>query len=137
MSDLVVGAPTIKAYIRVNDLIVSIDSSATRNEPDSMVSLPALNVETLFSSPAWARAIFCKLNMNGGVSRYKLDPAFFSSYPELYDHNADIAAQGIPLRPAIQYRLTCPKPLDTRTFQTYRDFVDFTHNSPLRDNIGS
>jgi hypothetical protein len=69
--------------------------------------------------------------MDRDVSNYKLDPAFFANYPELYDHGSDIAAEGIPLRPEVQTRLTWPKPLESQTFQTYRYFIDFAYDWPL------
>jgi threonine aldolase len=36
-----------------------------------------------------------------GISNYKIDPAFFDKFPELYDHHFDIVANGIPLRPDV------------------------------------
>lgn len=131
MSELIMGAPSIKAYIRVTDIIANFDSQVHEDPADLMTALPAPDVATIFNSPVCSRAVFNKLNMSCGVSIYKIDPSFFGSYPELYDHNYDIAAQGIPLRPDVQCRLTCPKPLDTQTFQTYRNFVDFSYDSPI------
>lgn len=130
LSELIIGAPTIKAYIRVTDIIANFDSKTEEDPAVLADALPAPDVATIFTSPMCSRAVFNKLNMACGVSIYKVDPSFFGSYPELYDHNYDIAAQGIPLRPDVQCRLTCPKPLDTQTFQTYRNFVDFSYDSP-------
>jgi hypothetical protein len=133
MSDLIEGAPMTKAYVRVTDLIPNIDSSTT-TEAETFplgVSLPAPDVATLFSSSEYCRAVFEHLKMDRDVSNYKLDPAFFANYPELYDHGSDIAAEGIPLRPEVQTRLTWPKPLESQTFQTYRYFIDFAYDWPL------
>jgi hypothetical protein len=129
MSDLIAGAPTIKVHIRVTDLVQNIDPSASMNRSDtaSGVSLPAPDVATLFASPEYSLAVFHHLGMDLGVSNYKIDPAFFATYPELYDHNACISGEGIPLRPDAQARLTCPIPLDSKIFQTYRNFIDFCY----------
>jgi hypothetical protein len=132
MSDLIEGAPMIKAYVRVTDLVPNIDSSTTTSADifSLGISLPAPDVATLFSSSEYCRAVFNYLKMDHDVSNYKLDPAFFASYPELYDHDADISAEGIPLRPEVQIRLTRPKPLESQTFQTYRYFIDFAYDWP-------
>lgn len=133
MSDLIEGAPMIKAYVRVTDLVPNIDSSTT-NSADIFslgVNLPAPDVATLFSSSEYCRAVFNHLKMDHDVSNYKLDPAFFARYPELYDHDAEISAEGLPLRPEIQIQLTRPKRLESQTFQTYRYFIDFAYDWPF------
>lgn len=131
MSDLISGAPMIKAYIRITDLIPNIDQSTPNNENRTLsVSLPAPDVTTLFSSSDYAQATFNLLNMDRGVSNYKIDPAFFATYPELYDQSAKINAEGIPLRPDFQPRLSYPTPLNNQTVQTYRNFIDFFYDWP-------
>ncbi|KAJ5676606.1 uncharacterized protein N7477_002239 [Penicillium maclennaniae] len=131
MSDLIQGAPAIKAYIRVTDLVPNIDFTNSVSEDDLAAALPARDAATLFSSPICSRAVFNRLSMNRGISNYKIDPAFFGSYPELYDHSVDVAAKGIPLRPDVQLRLTYPKPLDSPTYHTYRNFIDFSYDAPM------
>jgi hypothetical protein len=131
MSDLIQGAPAIKAYIRVTDLVPNIDFTTPASDDDLIAALPAPDAATLFSSPICSRAVFNRLSMNRGISNYKIDPAFFGSYPELYDHNVDVAAKGIPLRPEVQLRLTYPKPLDSQTYHTYRNFIDFSYDAPM------
>jgi hypothetical protein len=131
MSDLIQNAPAIKAYIRVTDLVPNIDFTSPVSEDELVTALPARDAATLFSSPICSRAVFNRLSMNRGISTYKIDPAFFGSYPELYDHNVDIAAKGIPLRPDVQLRLTYPKPLDSQTYHTYRNFIDFSYDAPM------
>lgn len=65
--------------------------------------------------------------MDAEALRYKIDPAFFGKYPELFDPAAtNISAEGIPLTPAKQNVLSYPRPLDNTTFQTYRSFIDFS-----------
>ena len=123
MSDLVLGAPQIKVYIRVTDLITAMSGV---DKEDGDVSLPAPDSTTLFSSPAYARAAFAQLNMDKGASYYKIDPSFFEKYPELYDPSSDFIATGIPLRPQFQKILTYPRPLDGSTVETYRSFIDFS-----------
>lgn len=127
MSDLILGAPHVKVYIRVTDLITAMSMSSGSVDKDSAsVTLPAPDSTTLFSSPAYARAAFKKLNMDKGASYYKIDPSFFEKYPELYDRSSDLTASGIPLRPQFQKILTYPRPLDGSTVETYRSFIDFS-----------
>ncbi|KAJ4264259.1 hypothetical protein NW762_005453 [Fusarium torreyae] len=131
MSDLVLNAPRVRAYIRVNDLISNVPSDAEPGGLDLSFSLPAKSPEALFSSPDCSEAVFKLLNMNRGASYYKVDPALFGKYPELYDQSVDIVAQGIPLRPTIQPVLSSPRRLDVPTFEVYRSFVDFSVSAPL------
>lgn len=135
MSDFVLGAPAIKAYVRVNDLSKNVGLATPRE--DVRNSIPTLNVETLFASPECSRAVFKLLNMDGGASRYKIDPMLFGKYPELHDSSADIMATGVPLRPKVQVNLTYPKALDLITYQTYRSFIDFSLHSSFVFNTGS
>ncbi|KAH8424577.1 uncharacterized protein LDX57_002324 [Aspergillus melleus] len=134
MSELISGAPSIKAYIRVTDLAAKIDVSASSSsshvdcDAAFSVSLPAPDLATLFASPEYCQVAFNYLNMNRGVSHYKIDPALFATYPELYDPDANVSAEGIPLRPDVQASLTYPVPLDAQTFQTYRNFIDYSHD---------
>ncbi|KAF4337153.1 hypothetical protein FBEOM_9003 [Fusarium beomiforme] len=122
MSDLVLGAPQITVYVRVTDLINTMSSDSE----NAIAVLPAPDISTLFSSPAYARAAFNKLNMDKGAGYYKIDPAFFEKYPELWDQASDITASGMPLKPKFQKILTYPKPLDPSTVETYRSFIDFS-----------
>ncbi|EFQ33989.1 uncharacterized protein GLRG_09133 [Colletotrichum graminicola M1.001] len=128
MSDLILGAPQVTVYIRVTDLIRAM--SPTVGEDDGLdempAAMPAPDIATLFSSPSHARAAFKQLNMDRGVSYYKIDPAFYTKYPELFDQSSDLTATGIPLRPKSQKVLTYPKPLDASTVETYRSFIDFS-----------
>ncbi|KAK1139272.1 hypothetical protein N8T08_001118 [Aspergillus melleus] len=134
MSELIVGAPSIKAYIRVTDLAAKIDVSASSSPSHAdcdaafSVNLPAPDLATLFASPEYCQVAFNYLNINRGVSHYKIDPALFATYPELYDPDANISAEGIPLRPEVQASLTYPALLDGQTFQTYRNFIDYSHD---------
>lgn len=137
LSDLVVGAAPTKAYIRVTDLITCMNTGSNQEGSSLHATLPAPDVETLFKSPACARLVFQKLNMDRGASYYKIDPAFFGKYPELYDSNSNIAASGIPLKPETQIRLSYPSPLDPLMYGTYRSFIEFSLNAfvgtyPLR-----
>ncbi|RGP61661.1 bzip transcription [Fusarium longipes] len=124
MSELILGAPPITVYVRVTDLI----NTMSRSSGDESVTavLPAPDITTLFSSPAYARAAFNKLNMDKGAGYYKIDPAFFEKYPELWDQAGDLTATGMPLKPKYQKILTYPKPLDPSTVETYRSFIDFS-----------
>ncbi|KAG9251795.1 pyridoxal phosphate-dependent transferase [Emericellopsis atlantica] len=125
MSDLVLGAEPVQVYVRVTDLINTMASDTADND-ETVAVLPAPDVATLFSSPAYARAAFNKLNMDRGAGYYKIDPAFFEKYPELYDQASELTAAGTPLKPTFQKILTYPKPLSHSTVETYRSFIDFS-----------
>ncbi|KAK2001913.1 hypothetical protein LX36DRAFT_310416 [Colletotrichum falcatum] len=130
MSDLILGAPQITVHVRVTDLIAAMSSTAGDEggglDETPPATVPAPDVTTLFSSPPHARAAFKRLNMDRGASYYKIDPAFYAKYPELFDQSNDLTATGIPLRPKSQKVLTYPKPLDESTVETYRSFIDFS-----------
>ncbi|KAF7557131.1 hypothetical protein G7Z17_g880 [Cylindrodendrum hubeiense] len=128
MCDLILGAPTAKVYIRVTDLITAMSSTSPSadRQPGNGVKLPAPDVTSLFRSPEYAAAAFKYLNMDRGASYYKIDPAFFGKYPELYDPTNHMTASGIPLKPDMQTCLTYPKPLNTSTVETYRSFIHFS-----------
>ncbi|WYZ44799.1 hypothetical protein EsH8_VIII_000115 [Colletotrichum jinshuiense] len=126
MSDLIIGAPQITVYVRVTDLITAMAAAPASGEEASIATLPAPNIATLFTSAAYARAAFKHLNMDKGASYYKIDPAFYAKYPELYDQSSDLTAAGMPLKPKSQKVLTYPKPLDSSTVETYRSFIDFS-----------
>ncbi|KAF4445846.1 hypothetical protein F53441_10492 [Fusarium austroafricanum] len=125
MSEIVLGAPQITVYVRVTDLINTMSSGTSEGE-NTLAALPAPDISTLFSSPAYARAAFNKLNMDKGAGYYKIDPAFFEKYPELWDQASDLTATGMPLKPKYQKILTYPKPLDPSTVETYRSFIEFS-----------
>ncbi|KAF7556696.1 hypothetical protein G7Z17_g1192 [Cylindrodendrum hubeiense] len=124
MSDLIQGAPDLDVYVRVTDL-VSAMSSLDDSESNQDKTLPAPDAASLFTTGKYARAAFRFLNMNRGPSFYKVEPALFGKYPELYDHTVDIMAVGIPLKPDTQLTLTPPKALDLPTAETYYSFIDF------------
>ncbi|CAH0057854.1 unnamed protein product [Clonostachys solani] len=130
MSDIVSGAAPSRVYLRVNDLLTAGGWDQVDECGSWAAALPVPKVNDLFTSPGCARAAFQYLSMDGGASRYKMDPAFFGKYPELYDASTpDILAQGIPLKPDIQPTLTYPQPLDISVYQIYRSFIGFTVSS--------
>lgn len=137
LADLVKDTAPRRAYIRVTDLVQSIDGSTTSSGRKKNVSvLPAPNFEALFSLPEFAKEAFEMLKVDREFSKYKVDPAFFEQHPELYDHNANIMASGIPLRPNVQHRLSCPKPLTLQMFRTYCSFLDFSYGSSMGSGSG-
>ncbi|KAJ5102611.1 hypothetical protein N7532_003140 [Penicillium argentinense] len=79
MSDLIIGAPTIKAYIRITDIIANFDSKVEEDPAILAAALPAPDIATIFASPICSRAVFKKLNMACGVSNYKIDPSFLEA----------------------------------------------------------
>ncbi|OQE22970.1 hypothetical protein PENSTE_c009G04237 [Penicillium steckii] len=129
MADLVLGATAQKVYIRVLDVAMGAADIKNRIIDPSTV-LPAADAGSLFSNPECAQALFVLLNMDHGVSGFKLDPSFFGTYRELFDPEQDYIARGVPLRPNIQTILPGPARLNNLTFQTYQSFMDF-HNLAL------
>jgi hypothetical protein len=127
LSDLILGGPLVVAYIRVTDLIQAMSLSHEVGDVGLTATLPVFNVSTLFMSPQHALLVFKFLKMDCGVSQYKIDPAFFGKYPELYHPGMDsMIASGIPLKPDVQTTLTCPKYLDNSMVSTYRSFINFS-----------
>ncbi|KXJ84743.1 hypothetical protein Micbo1qcDRAFT_186888 [Microdochium bolleyi] len=127
LSDLVVGAQPTKVYIRVTDLIASMSSLDEQSQEGGLILvLPAPDVKTLFSSPEYACLVFKHLKMDCGASYYKINPIFFSKYPELCDSSDSIIASGIPLRQQTETTLTYPSHLDASTVATYRSFINFS-----------
>ncbi|KAL5603975.1 hypothetical protein FOVSG1_006725 [Fusarium oxysporum f. sp. vasinfectum] len=126
LSELVIGAQPTKVYIRVTDLIATMSLDEEGQETGLIPTLPVPDVKTLFSSPKYACLVFKHLKMDCGASYYKIDPVFFSKYPELCDSGDDIIASGIPLRPDTQTTLTYPNHLDAFTVATYRSFINFS-----------
>ena len=94
-----------------------------------MASLPAPDIKTLFSSPEYAYLAFKHLKMDCGASYYKIDPVFFSKYPELCDPSDDIVASGVPLKPGTQTTLTSPNYVDAMTVATYCSFINFSFDA--------
>ncbi|KIN05394.1 hypothetical protein OIDMADRAFT_51206 [Oidiodendron maius Zn] len=130
LSDLIIGGPPVTAYIRVTDLIQAMSLFPEVDDLGLTATLPIFDVSTIFTSPQHALLVFKLLKMDRGVSQYKIDPAFFGKYPELYHPGMDgMIASGIPLKPDIQTTLTCPKPLDNLTVGTYRSFINFSFDA--------
>ena len=130
MFNIVFGATPSNVYLRVKDLLAAGDWDLVDEDESWTAVLPIPKVNDLFTSPKCARAVFQYLSMDSGVSRYKMDPAFFGKYPELYDASTpSILAKGIPLKPDLQSTLTDPQPLNISTYQTYRSFIEFTISS--------
>ncbi|KAJ5882435.1 uncharacterized protein N7529_001107 [Penicillium soppii] len=130
MADLVFGAPQTTVYVRVTDVAEGAAALGTKDIDPSTI-LPAPDVASLFSVAECAQAVFKLLNMDHGVSQYKLDPSFFGTYPELFDPENDIAAKGVPIRPNSQTRLPCPRRLNELIFRTYQSFMQFHTFAPL------
>ncbi|RSM09635.1 hypothetical protein CEP52_003954 [Fusarium oligoseptatum] len=129
LSELVVGGSLMKVYIRVTDLIASMALQGESEGIDNMASLPAPDIKTLFSSPECAYLAFRHLKMDCGASYYKIDPVFFSKYPELCDPSDDIVATGVPLKPGTQTTLTSPNYVDAMTVATYCSFINFSFDA--------
>ncbi|RSL99361.1 hypothetical protein CDV31_012227 [Fusarium ambrosium] len=129
LSELVVGGSLMKVYVRVTDLIASMALQGESEGIDNMASLPAPDIKTLFPSPEYAYLAFNHLKMDCGASYYKIDPVFFSKYPELCDPSDDIVATGVPLKPGTQTTLTSPNYVDAMTVATYCSFINFSFDA--------
>lgn len=102
--------------------------SNAKNEADGY-SLPAPSVEALFQNEAYARLAFKALRMDDGVAIFKLDPALFAKYPELYDADSDSLASGIPVAPMQQETIPIPTPLDESTLRIYHHYADWSFDA--------
>lgn len=126
LSELVLGAQPTTVYLRVLDLLKAMGTKVGNRDFGSNIELPVANVDMLFQSRHCARLAFEALKMDRGVSTYKIDPQFFGRYPELFDSESDIMAQGIPIKPLSQTNLPLPRPLDSTTVGVYKSFTDFS-----------
>ncbi|KAH7000483.1 hypothetical protein EDB80DRAFT_649599 [Ilyonectria destructans] len=86
--------------------------------------LPAPSLKSLFTR-RHAEAAFKALGLDDGVPRFKLDPALFIQYPELYDPDADLIPSGTPIAPPSQTRIPPPTPPNPATSQIYRHWADW------------
>lgn len=127
MTDLVASTNSMPVFVRVLDLVQTL----CENQEERPEARPILapSIKALFEDPVYASMAFQKLQVDQGISHYKLDPAFFQKYPELYDGRVNIVAMGISLRPPKQMILSHPAPLEPGTLKTYRSFCDFTIES--------
>lgn len=98
--------------------------------------LPAPTPAALFMSPDHARLVFRLLRIvDDGLTVFKLDPAFFDKYPELYSPAlADVMASGMPLKPppeALLHHARLPPPptrMELGTLTLYRHLADWVLN---------
>lgn len=125
LSDLVANSPPLQVYIRVVDLVQAI-GSADEDPNQEVASLPASQISDIFTSPSVALAVARHLQIEYGLSRYKLDPMVFIEHPEFYESSASLVAQGAPLKPDSASRLSFPGSLDKHTASLYRNFIAFT-----------
>lgn len=126
LSILVSGAQPIPIYVRVLDILEAMGNTTGNSGMHSETTLPVANVSMLFESQIYARLAFKELKMDRGISNYKIDPQFFSRYPELFDPSSDLMAKGIPIKSHKQTNLPSPRPLDNTTVGVYRSFTDFS-----------
>ncbi|THX22892.1 hypothetical protein D6D12_08825 [Aureobasidium pullulans] len=112
----------LPCFVRVWDIIQAMNAPASSStNKDTQQNLPAPNTASLFT-PNYARLVFSKLEMTRGMISYKLDPVFFSKYPELFDQEDEIVAKGLPLYPEQQVCLPSPLMLNQGMLETYRHF---------------
>lgn len=95
---------------------------------ESEASLPAPNTTALFNSKTLALKAFEMMGMGNGPNNFRLDPAFFSKYPELYDGTSDLMARGIPLRPTHHTTVPVPVPcpLASEILSQYKELASWT-----------
>lgn len=103
-----------------------MDSTALPMQQAQKQMLPASSTNELFDSVALAKAAHQQLGLGRGTAfNYRLDPAFFELYPELYDHEANVIAQGVRLRPnnhLADEPYPVPGVLDAAVLSQYREF---------------
>lgn len=129
LSTLVAGGSSMRVFLRVTDLIAVMALPPAVGETIASPTLPAPSIQSLLSSPEYARQAFKKLKMDRGASYYKIDPEFFGKYPELYDASDDITASGIPIKLGLHQILTGSSPINLEIVETYRSFIDFSFDA--------
>ena len=85
-------------YIRVVDLVQAM-VEADEDLSQEPASLPVPEILDIFTSPSVALAVARHLQIEYGLSRYKLDPGLFINHPEFYQSAGLPMAQGAPLKP--------------------------------------
>ncbi|RSL70000.1 hypothetical protein CEP54_002069 [Fusarium duplospermum] len=116
-------------YQSVSTVLAMLIQQSEIESIENMASLPAPDIKTLFSSPEYSYLAFKHPKMDCGASYYKIDPVFFSKYPELCDPSDDIVASGVPLKPVTQTTLTSPNYVDAMTVATYCSFINFSFDA--------
>lgn len=93
---------------------------------ESDTSLPAPSTAALFNSKTLALKAFDMMGMGNGPHNFRLDPAFFCKYPELYEGTSDLAATGIPLRSNTSKACPVPCPLASKILSQYKELASWT-----------
>ncbi|PQE31865.1 transcription factor PAP1 protein [Rutstroemia sp. NJR-2017a WRK4] len=114
-----------KASVEINKGIGGVALLHDGRKDFSSESLPAPNVEALFSSEDTASSVFNYLKLGGAVANYKIDPSFFERHPELYDNNPNLVANGIHIRPLHRHSMTLPVSVTESVLTQYREFVSW------------
>lgn len=100
-------------------------ASAHSGGTHTSTSLPANNANELFSNATLAKEAHLLLGIGDGAAfNYRLDPAFFEIYPELYDSQSNVMAQGVRLRPNSRFAdapYPVPGALSASTITQYRE----------------
>ncbi|KAL2689000.1 hypothetical protein Neosp_003050 [[Neocosmospora] mangrovei] len=125
LNELVVDSPPLQVYVKVVDLVQAM-AGADDDPSQESVSLPVSQISDIFASPNVALAVARHLQIEYGLSRYKLDPGLFVKHPEFYESAGLLMAQGAPLKPDSTSLLSFPGSLDKNTASLYQNFVAFT-----------
>jgi hypothetical protein len=96
---------------------------------ESETSLPAPNTTALFNSKTLALEAFKMMGMGNGPHNFRLDPAFFGKYPELYEGTSELMARGIPLRSSHGMNVPVPCPLASEILCQYKELASWTVGS--------
>ncbi|EOD44978.1 putative transcription factor bzip protein [Neofusicoccum parvum UCRNP2] len=134
LSTLVATAPRpTPGFVGLWDVIQAMGDDDDDNNDDADIDvLPAPSPAALFASPALARRAFRRLRMDAGLGVFRLDPAFFAKYPELYSPElADVLAAGAALRPPGEAWTRLPPPpegVEIGTVRLYRHLADWVVN---------
>ncbi|OQU97050.1 hypothetical protein CLAIMM_03053 [Cladophialophora immunda] len=142
--DLVsVIAPSREGYSNLSQELKSLFSrlngdTALEHFPEDVglnaneqVWLPAPSAASLFKSPEYALQAFKLLGAHNGASTFRIDPAFFEKYPELYDAQADITAKGTHLKPLERSQMPMPVAMTTSVLQRYHDLATWVFDIAL------
>lgn len=97
-----------------------------RHKESFGMRLPAPDTNSLFGSHTMALQAFELLGMDKGASLFRLDPAFFETHPEMYDHRDNIMASGVHLKSPYGDTMISPRPLDISVSTQYKQLSSWT-----------
>ncbi|KAK1625355.1 hypothetical protein BDP81DRAFT_303074, partial [Colletotrichum phormii] len=125
LSDLVIGSPPLRVYIKVVDLVQAM-GTIDEDSSEGPAPLPTSRATDAFLIPSVALAFANHLQIESRLDRYKLDLRLFIKHPEFLDSAGELMAQGAPLQPDFSSYLSFPASMNNKTASSYSNFIAFT-----------